>query len=458
METTHKQRKPRELKSVKIQSQIFGDCWAHAASRNFVRTLQVLGVIKAKYNQDFYDLFYSVLVKEIGCYEGGDVHYLFILYDFLKSSYKDEIFLIKSNICEAFTEYCSAASEGYIFLEKMTIVDREQFIHDMEYLFNNNILFIGKYIYVVDPSGNNRPSRAIKTMLDFKLQPFVSFNLNKYLDNTIRFQNLSPEQQSVKPYVRDKDSYDNDCINKNDNVHVVNLRKWTSSYIEFKNSWDIISSDRGNLSVKDLKYLTCGEYNSVNFGSLMFRYDQIQNLEIKTKLDSMLSSYYQTFDPSLNIKKEDGPYDQYGFLNGEISISYDGNIYEGNFLNGFFHEEGAIRYADGDIYNGKWKEGLFHGKGIMIYADGRVYDGNWDNDNKNGQGTMIYPDGNVYQGEWKKDLRHGRGILTDSQHNIIYEGRWKNGRKINKYKTKYIKYKTKYFNLQNQLNQLKPIK
>ena len=55
---------------------------------------------------------------------------------------------------------------------------------------------------------------------------------------------------------------------------------------------------------------------------------------------------------------------------------------------------------------------------------------------------------------------HGRGTLTDSQGNIIYEGKWKKGKKINKkqvsamseYKTKYIKYKTKYLNLLNQLN------
>ena len=58
-EVSSKQHKPLELKSVEIQSQIFSDCWAHAASRNFVRTLQVLGVIKAKYNQDFYDQTFS---------------------------------------------------------------------------------------------------------------------------------------------------------------------------------------------------------------------------------------------------------------------------------------------------------------------------------------------------------------------------------------------------------------
>ena len=183
----HKPRKPLELKSVKIQSQIFGDCWAHAASRNFVRTLQVLGVIKAKYNQDFYDLFYSVLVQKIGCDEGGDVHNLFILYDFLKSSYRDDIFLIRSDMCKSFEKYCNVAAESYIFLKDMIPEDREQFIRDMEYLFINDILFVGNYIYVVNPLGDNKLSRAIKTMLDFRLQPFVSFNLNEYLDKTIRF-------------------------------------------------------------------------------------------------------------------------------------------------------------------------------------------------------------------------------------------------------------------------------
>jgi hypothetical protein len=41
--------KHKELKSAKIKNQLYEDCWAHAISRNFVRTFQILDVIKSEY-------------------------------------------------------------------------------------------------------------------------------------------------------------------------------------------------------------------------------------------------------------------------------------------------------------------------------------------------------------------------------------------------------------------------
>ncbi len=76
--------KPNELKSVLIKEQQDSECWAHAIRRNFVRTLQILGVIKSKYNESFYNLFFSVLTINTECDEGGDINrQMGLLYNFL---------------------------------------------------------------------------------------------------------------------------------------------------------------------------------------------------------------------------------------------------------------------------------------------------------------------------------------------------------------------------------------
>ncbi len=57
--------KDPEAKSVTIKNQLYyNTCWAHSISRTFVRTLQILGVIKAEYNEQFYLVFFFLLLKK----------------------------------------------------------------------------------------------------------------------------------------------------------------------------------------------------------------------------------------------------------------------------------------------------------------------------------------------------------------------------------------------------------
>jgi hypothetical protein len=236
----------------------------------------------------------------------------------------------------------------------------------------------------------------------------VGINLNEYLDEII-----GSESNSIQslPFVPDIAEFNNTCINKDTPGHAVNLRKWTKDYIEFKNSWGDKVADRGNFSVKDLKYLTCDNNNTIEFVSLMFDYDKINDLGFKTRVDNKLSLYYDTVDLDLIVKED---YElvknlnSYGLIDGYVEIKVEDGEYQGNMSNGFFH-----------------------GQGIMRYFDGYIYDGSWINGRKEGYGKM-----------------------TDSNNNIIYEGKWVNKKPIvTNFQSKYIKYKTKYINLLNQLNQ-----
>jgi hypothetical protein len=83
--------KPDELKSVPIQNQSkSGTCYAHACSRNFERTLQILGVITSKYNTEFYFLFLYYLTEKESCQESGNYTKLFDLLNYLKNNYDNE--------------------------------------------------------------------------------------------------------------------------------------------------------------------------------------------------------------------------------------------------------------------------------------------------------------------------------------------------------------------------------
>lgn len=324
--------KPDELKSVPIKKQKFDDCWAHSVSRNFVRTFQILDIIKSQYIEQFYDLFFTILTQYKDCKTGFDQKALFYLLDYLKENYKSNIFVIKYSAGSCNQEYCDPTMLDNIILT-LTPEDKEEFIGDLDYLFEDDRLFIGQYDYIVDESKPNKPSEAIKIMLNYRLQPYVGINLNNYLQKQLY---LIPSKNF--PSVPISEDYDNKCvepelmpdeipdeipyempdeisdeipdempdevIKTNDAGHALNLRRWNSNGIEFKNSWGIFSSDLGNFSVADLKYLTCKKdgrsNNLVQFISVMFDYKKL-NPKFKMRINNKLCKYDKTFDDSLEI-------------------------------------------------------------------------------------------------------------------------------------------------------------
>ena len=59
------------------------------------------------------------------------------------------------------------------------------------------------------------------------------------------------------------------------------------------------------------------------------------------------------------------------------------------------------KYADGNVFDGDWDDGYKHGKGIFNYANGDINDGGYKHDRKHGKGVMKYANGDedVYDGD-----------------------------------------------------------
>lgn len=81
------------------------------------------------------------------------------------------------------------------------------------------------------------------------------------------------------------------------------------------------------------------------------------------------------------------------------SECYDGELDEEFVRNGY----GIYEYHNGDIYEGEFLEGQRHGKGEYLYCDGAVYRGYWREDAKHGKGSFKY-DKYEFDGEWEDDV------------------------------------------------------
>ncbi len=130
-----------------------------------------------------------------------------------------------------------------------------------------------------------------------------------------------------------------------------------------------------------------------------------------------------------------------------------GNISEGNFVNGSLNGYGTVRYVSGDFYEGIWKDGRLNGQGKMTKANGDIFEGNFVNDELQGYGKAWFASGDCYEGTWfngeisgfgtytHKNGGYTRGnfingkrdgfckVVCTADESKVYEGHWKNDEK-----------------------------
>jgi hypothetical protein len=99
----------------------------------------------------------------------------------------------------------------------------------------------------------------------------------------------------------------------------------------------------------------------------------------------------------------------------EYTYKCSGAIYKGDWLGGFRHGNGTMRWIDGTTFEGKWIYGQPYSRGKITYASGETYVGQWANSKRNGFGTSTMGHA-TYTGEWRDGFKHGRGkeIFTDA--------------------------------------------
>mmetsp|Transcript_6090 Transcript_6090/g.18561 ORF Transcript_6090/g.18561 Transcript_6090/m.18561 type:complete len:1275 (-) Transcript_6090:92-3916(-) len=128
------------------------------------------------------------------------------------------------------------------------------------------------------------------------------------------------------------------------------------------------------------------------------------SLEKQNLMTHILSSIRRQRDKQGLLSKEGVPVFGYEFANG--------NSYKGEWgSNGFPHGHGELRYDTGFIYTGELRNGQQVGQGKLIY-DGNIYDGGWLNNKPHGEGCLSFAgDRGRYRGAFFSGKRHGVGEM-----------------------------------------------
>jgi hypothetical protein len=106
-----------------------------------------------------------------------------------------------------------------------------------------------------------------------------------------------------------------------------------------------------------------------------------------------------------------------------ILFGPNGNVYEGEWRSGVPNGFAVYMWAEGEIlaYEGYFVNGMREGHGKLFYADGLVFEGEFKNDVREGFGGFIFPDGTTSEGSWEGDAAQGVFVVTDIFGNVLYE-------------------------------------
>jgi hypothetical protein len=85
--------------------------------------------------------------------------------------------------------------------------------------------------------------------------------------------------------------------------------------------------------------------------------------------------------------------------------------YEGDFKNDKFHGAGNL-INNGEIYEGEFIEGVKCGFGKIYYKNGEKFEGQMIDNKRNGIGNLYKKNGEIFEGKFENDLRKGEGTLT----------------------------------------------
>jgi hypothetical protein len=116
----------------------------------------------------------------------------------------------------------------------------------------------------------------------------------------------------------------------------------------------------------------------------------------------------------------------------------NGDIYEGELVDGKMHGRGVYRYAGGNVYTGHFVAGKPHGpNSVFEYSNGDRYEGPYvDGLKDTGDGSShvdaVYTfkkDGSVYSGPFKANVREGHGAVMQWPDGRRYEGSFLKGKK-----------------------------
>jgi hypothetical protein len=100
-----------------------------------------------------------------------------------------------------------------------------------------------------------------------------------------------------------------------------------------------------------------------------------------------------------------------------------GQSYEGDWRDDAPEGDGTMVFVNGDRYTGQVKDGTPQGRGKMQFANGDTFEGQFDKGRPDAEGVYMAKDGSRYEGQWKAGLKQGRGKFAWAS-GQSYEGEW----------------------------------
>lgn len=93
-------------------------------------------------------------------------------------------------------------------------------------------------------------------------------------------------------------------------------------------------------------------------------------------------------------------------VKSKTSLTYDGGklSYTGYIANHRMNGQGTLTYENGDVYEGEFVNGVFEGKGRFISRMGWTYEGEFHKGQADGQGVLTAKNKKVYKGTFKQGI------------------------------------------------------
>ena len=82
-------------------------------------------------------------------------------------------------------------------------------------------------------------------------------------------------------------------------------------------------------------------------------------------------------------------------------------FYTGDMLNGEIMDMEKMKLTNGDVFEGNFINGLYHGYGKLSYGN-KTFEGYWKNGLKDGKGTILNVDNTKYLGTWESGKSVGK--------------------------------------------------
>ena len=107
----------------------------------------------------------------------------------------------------------------------------------------------------------------------------------------------------------------------------------------------------------------------------------------------------------------------------------DGNDrYTGEWVRGVYHGKAQFTKLNGHKFVGRAVRGVVQGPGILVTTEGEKYKGEWKDNRRHGRGSCYFPDNSVYTGHWERGQFHGVGRLVLANGDE-YLGQWEFGQR-----------------------------